>query len=79
MWEAINSFLTTVDNLSLIHIQMCIRDRRNTEKHNDKDNQKQKRDCNSKNQGTFKVNGKCHDHGTKYDKRTSKKKTKSHI
>ena len=62
-----------------IQFSLYLFEQRNTEKHNDKDNQKQKGDRNSKNQGTFKVNGKCHDHGPKYDKRTSKKKTKPHV
>ena len=62
-----------------IQFSLYLFKQRNTEKHNDKDNQKQKRDRNSKNQSTFKINGKCHDHGSKYDKRTSKKKTKPHV
>ena len=35
--------------------------------------------CNGEDQGTAEVDGECHDHGAEYDKRASKKKTKSHI
>ena len=42
---------------------------RNTDKHHGKNNNRQKWNCNDENQRCLYIHGKCHDHGTKYNKR----------